>query len=155
MPVLLFTHSMPAVDGRFFTNPNGRHTINDSDRFENLLTEQFKDGAHAGQPALIEQRSLAAFLKSHPAIKAWFHGHSNYNEFYDWHGPEGDLTLPCFRVDSPMKGKLSSKDETRLSFQFIAIDSRNKTMTVRECLWNTSPDHPSRLCWGQKRTISL
>jgi len=154
-PVLLFTHSMPDVEGRFFINPNGEHTINDSDKFENLLTEQFKDGFRADQPAAIEQRSLAAFLKQHPAIVAWFHGHSNYNEFYDWHGPDNDLTLHCFRVDSPMKGRLSSKDETRLSFQLITIDTRTKTMTVRECLWNTSPDDPSLLKWGQHRTVSL
>lgn len=154
-PVLLFTHSMPDVEGRFFINPNGQHTINDSDKFENLLMEQFKDGPYADQPALIEQRSLVAFLKAHPAIKAWFHGHSNYNEFYDWHGPDKDLDLPCFRVDSPMKGKLSAKDETRLSFQLITIDPRTKTMTIRECLWNTSPEDPSLLKWGQHTTIDL
>lgn len=154
-PVLLFTHSMPEVEGRFFINPNGQHTINDSDKFENLLTQQFRDGQHIDQPALIEQRELVAFLKKHPAIKAWFHGHSNYTEFYDWHGPDNDLTLPCFRVDSPVKGKFSSKDETRLSFQLITIDTRTRTMTVRECLWNSTPDQPSILKWGQHITISL
>lgn len=154
-PVFLFTHSMPDVDARFFINPNGQHTLNDSDKFENLLTEQFKDGLHADQPTLIEQRSLVAFLKKHPAIKAWFHGHSNYNEFYDWQGPDNDLKLHCFRVDSPMKGKLSSKDETRLSFQLITVDTRKKTMTVRECLWNSDPDNPSLVKWGQHTTIAL
>lgn len=154
-PVLLFTHSMPDVESRFFTNPNGEHTINRNDNFENLLAEQFKDGTRFDEPALIEQRQLDTFLKTHPSIRAWFHGHSNYNEFYDWPGPDNDLDLHCFRVDSPMKGKFSSKDETLLSFQLITIDMRTKTMTVRECRWNTSPDQPGLLQWGQHRTISL
>jgi len=38
-PVFLFTHSMPDVEARFFTNPNGDHGINDNDKFENLVTE--------------------------------------------------------------------------------------------------------------------
>ena len=154
-PVLLFTHSMPDVESRFFTNPNGEHTINRNDNFENLLAEQFKDGSRFDEPALIEQRQLDTFLKAHPSIRAWFHGHSNYTEFYDWPGPDNDLNLHCFRVDSPMKGMFSSKDETLLSFQLITFDTGTKTMTVRECRWNTSPDHPSLLQWGQHRTISL
>ena len=154
-PVLLFTHSMPDVESRFFTNPNGRHTINRNDNFENLLAEPFKDGTRSDEPALIEQRQLDTFLKAHPSIRAWFHGHSNYTEFYDWPGPDNDLNLHCFRVDSPMKGKFSSKDETLLSFQLITLDTGSKTMTVRECRWNTSPDHPAILQWGQHRTISL
>ena len=154
-PVLLFTHSMPDVESRFFTNPNGEHTINRNDNFENLLAEQFKDGTRFDEPALIEQRQLDTFLKTHPSIRAWFHGHSNYNEFYDWPGPDNDLDLHCFRVDSPMKGKFSSKDETLLSFQLITINTRTKTMTVRECRWNTSPDQPGLLQWGQHRSINL
>jgi len=146
---------MPDVESRFFTNPNGGHTINKEDNFENLLSEQFKDGSSYTQPALIEQKSLDSFLKNHPSIQAWFHGHSNYNEFYDRHGPANDLNLHCFRVDSPMKGKYSSKDETLLSFQVITIDTRTNTMTVRECRWNTSPDNPSLLQWGQQKTIHL
>jgi len=154
-PVLLFTHSMPDVEARFFTNPNGDHGINDQDKFENLLPEIFRDGLTIDQPALAEQRGLAAFLQRHRNIRAYFHGHNNYNEYYRWQGPDKDLALPCFRVDSPMKGKWSAKDETRLSFQLISIDTRTKEMTVRECRWNTRPDDPSVLEWGDHITISL
>ncbi len=154
-PVLLFTHSMPEVEARFFTNPNGQHTINSTDKFENLLPEIFRDGQTVKDTALFEQRGLAAFLKQHPEIKAYFHGHNNWNEFYQWQAPGKDVSLPCFRVDSPMKGRTSAKDETRLSFQLISIDTRTKTMTVRECRWNTVPGNPSVLAWGDHLTISL
>jgi hypothetical protein len=154
-PVLLFTHSMPDVDARFFTNPNGAHTINEKDKFENLLPEIFRDGPASDQPALYEERGLAAFLRLHPNIRAWFHGHNNYNEFYNWQGPDKDLSLPCFRVDSPLKGRWSAKDETLLSFQLISIDTRTRQMTVRECRWNTQPDQPAVLEWGDHLTISL
>jgi hypothetical protein len=152
VPVLLFMHSIPDVEPRFFTNPNGDHSINTTDKFENLLEEPFRDGTRIDQPALTEQREFVAFLKRHPAIRAFFHGHNNYNEFYDWHGPDNDLILHCFRVDSPMKGKFSSKDEELLSFQLITIDPRTMTMTVRECLWNNSPH---ALQWGHHVTIPI
>jgi hypothetical protein len=154
-PALIFTHSMPDVEARFFTNPNGNHSINNEDKFENLLPEVFKDGASIKDTAIIEQRGFAAFLQHHPEIKAYFHGHNNNTEFYDWPAPGTNLSLPCFRVDSPMKGKFSSKDETRLSFELISIDTRTKTMTVRECLWNTVPGNPAILVWGAHRTIAL
>ena len=104
----------------------------------------------------IEQAGFVAFLKAHPNIKAYFHGHNNWNEFYTYTGPAHDIALPVFRVDSPMKGKYSSKDETRLSFQLITIDTAARTMTVRECLWNTDPAHPDTPpSWGDSRTIKL
>ena len=155
MPVLLFTHAPPNVDARFFTNPNGAHSINDTDRFENLLPEIFMDGTSDAIPALAEQRQLASFLKKHPAIKAWFHGHENFTEFYDWQGPDHDLSLPCFRVDSPMKGRFSSKEETSMSFQLISLDTVHMTLTVRECLWNTTASAAAPLQWGAHRTVSL
>jgi len=154
-PVLLFTHSMPELEARFFTNPNGQHTINSADKFENLLPEIFRDGQTVKDSALYEERGLAAFLKQHPEIKAYFHGHNNFNEFYHWQAPDKDISLPCFRVDSPMKGRTSAKDETRLSFQLISIDTRTKTMTVRECRWNTVPGNPSVLEWGDHLTMAL
>src|SRR5258708_6760592 len=154
-PVLLFTHSMPELEARFFTNPNGQHTINSTDKFENLLPEIFRDGHTVKDSALYEERGLAAFLKQHPEIKAYFHGHNNFNEFYNWQAPDKDISLPCFRVDSPMKGRTSAKDETRLSFQLISIDTRTKTMTVRECRWNTVPDNPAILEWGDHITMAL
>ena len=154
-PVLLFTHANPDVEARFFTNPNGEHGIDSADRFENLLPEVFQDGPSVKDSAVIEQRGFVAFLGHHPQIKAYFHGHSNYTQFYDWQGPDGNISLPCFRVDSPMKGALSSKDETQLAFEVITIDMHRRTMTVRECLWNTTPDDPSVLRWGQMRTMGL
>jgi calcineurin-like phosphoesterase family protein len=104
----------------------------------------------------IEQLGFVAFLKAHPNIKAYFHGHNNWNQFYTYTGPGHDISLPSFRVDSPMKGRYSSKDETKLSFQLISIDTGSKTMTVRECLWNRNPAHPeSEVSWGESITISL
>ena len=149
IPVLLFTHSMPSVEARFFTNPNDNHSINNTDKFENLLPETFRDGLTIKDSAVIEQKGFVDFLRRHPEIKAYFHGHENYTEYYTWH------SLPCFRVDSPMKGKFSSKNETRLSFLLVSIDTRTKIMTVRECLWNTVPGNPSVLIWGQGTTMTL
>jgi len=55
-----------------------------------------------------------------------------------------------------MKGKYSSKDETKLSFQLITIDPVSKTLTVRQCLWNTDPTHPDKPpVWGDSSTIQL
>lgn len=154
-PVLLFTHSDPDLEARFFTNPNGKHTINSADKFENLLPEVFKSGHNVKDTPRIEETGLASFLKRHPEIKAYFHGHTNWNQYYTWQSPDKDFSLPCFRVDSPMKGRKSHNDEKQLSFQVISIDTRTKTMTVRECLWNTVPDDPSVLVWGERKTMAL
>jgi hypothetical protein len=154
-PVLLFAHSIPDVEARFFTNPNGDHAIDSADKFENLLPEVFQDGSRTGEPALAEQRAFVAWLKKHPAVRAYFHGHENNTEFYQWHGPDNDISLPCFRVDSPMKGKYSAKNETLLSFQLISIDTKTLTMTVQECLWNSMPADTSVIKWGEQTTMSL
>jgi hypothetical protein len=154
-PVLLFAHSIPDVEARFFTNPNGNHTINATDKFENLLPEVCQDGRTLKDSTGIEQRGLVSFLQHHPEIKAYFHGHNNYTEYYRWKGPDKNISLPCFRVDSPMKGKLSSKDETLLSFELITIDAHKRTMTVRECRWNTLPKDATVLKWGKTRTMRL
>lgn len=155
-PVLLFTHSMPDVEARFFINPNGDHSINKNDKFENLVTETFKDGSTVDTKAIIEQNAFAEFLLQHPNIKAYFHGHTNYTEYYTWTGPDNNVQLPCFRVDSPMKGKYSSKDETKLSFELISIDADKKLLTVRECLWNSQPTGKNiPVQWGLSQTIPL
>lgn len=155
-PVLLFAHSMPDVEARFFTNPNGGHSINETDRFENLVDEVFKDGASVKGNASIEQRAFSVFLQNHPNIKAYFHGHNNHTEFYHWKGPDKNIDLSVFRVDSPMKGKYSSKDETKLAFEMVTIDTKTNTMTVRECLWNAQPSDVShKIAWGVSKTISL
>lgn len=154
-PVLLFTHSNPDVEARFFTNPNGNHSINATDKFENLLPETCQDGLSLKDSTAIEQRGLVAFLVRHPEIKAYFHGHNNYTQYYRWKGPDQNIALPCFRVDSPMKGKFSSKDETLLSFQLITIDTHKMKMTVRECRWNSNPGDASVLKWGKTKTMRL
>lgn len=156
-PVIIFTHDPPDGDYKHFTNPNGNHDINETDKFENLLDEVFKDGTEDEKPVdTIEQKGFVAFLKKHRNIKAYFHGHNNWNEYYVFKGPNKDIALNVFRVDSPMKGKLSSKDETKLSFQLISIDTGSKKMTVRECLWNTEPTNKTApISWGETITVSL
>ena len=67
-------------------------------------------------------------------IKAYFHGDMNYNEFYTWKGVDGSISLPVFRVDSPMKGFDSSSDETLMSFIVVTIEPENMRLTARECL---------------------
>src|ERR1700744_107726 len=65
-PTLLFTHSNPDVEARFFTNPNGDHGVDSADKFENLLPEIFQDGTSVKDSAVIEQRGLVNFLSHHP-----------------------------------------------------------------------------------------
>ncbi|MEI8087012.1 MAG: metallophosphoesterase [Paludibacter sp.] len=144
-PVLIFTHDPVACESSHFTNPIGDHSISDS--YENQIEERYKSD-------VIEQRGWVAFVKIHPNIKAYFHGHSNDNEYYTFTGPDGGINLKIYRVDSPMKGSISGNDETKLSFQVLAIDGNTKTLTVRECLWNTS-GAASAIVWGTNSTISL
>ena len=160
-PVIIFTHDEVEVEAKHFTNPNGTHDINGVDKFENLLEEILKDGKSKKSPTIIEQQGFVDFLKMHPNIKAYFHGNTNSNEFYTYKGPNKDVDLKVFRVDSPMKGTISGLgddsgpgDETKLSFQVIALDGASKILTVRECLWNTAGTS-SPLVWGQSRSVSL
>lgn len=157
-PVILFTHVPPYGDAKLFFNPNTPGTINSKDKFENLLREHYKDALTIGKKSKdsIEENNFDKFLERHPNIKAYFHGHQNKNEFYTYRGLDNKLSLPVFRVDSPMKGEVSSKDQTKLSFQLISIDTDTQTMTVRECLWNTNPasSHP-QIVWGVSKTIPL
>mgnify|MGYP001604390644 CR=1 FL=1 len=163
-PVFLFCHDPPAIEARHLTNPRGAHDINGTDKFENLVGDIYADGAIADdgkKPAgetTIEQRALAVFLKAHRNIVGYFHGHSNWTEFYTWRGPDGDLALHVFRSDSPMKGKLSGKDETNLAFQVVAYDVTEQRLTARECLWNAPPatgGRPPPVSWGLVTTVSI
>lgn len=151
-PVVVVTHDQPDVEAKHLVNPNGGHSLNDHDRFENLLADRLADGATIDTPTLVEQRALEGFLARHPNVTAYFHGNSNWNEFYDWSGPSRRLRLHVFRVDSPMKGAQSSSDESRLSFQVVAIDPAAHQLTVREALWNVAPGH---VVWGDSSTLSL
>ena len=156
-PVIIFTHDPPDGDPKHFTNPNGSHDLNATDKFENLLAEIYKDGfTTTSSTTEKEQKGWVTFLQAHPNIKAYFHGHNNWNEFYTYRGPEKNIALPAFRVDSPMKGKPSSTDETKLSFQLISIDPIALKLTVRECLWNAHPeDAQQSIVWGSSVTIGL
>jgi hypothetical protein len=155
-PAIVFTHDQPEAEAKHFTNPNGRHDINDTDRFENLLVDTLADGTSVRAPTDVEQRAWQDFVVHHANVTAYFHGNSNWNQFYDWTGPDHAVALHTFRVDSPMKGALSSRDETKLSFQVATIDTASRTMTVRECLWNVDPQHPSApVAWGASTTVAL
>jgi len=158
-PVIIFTHDQPTCEAKHFTNPVPPHGITTENKFENLVEETYKEGTVVSKDdgnTDIEQHGWVKFLKQHPNIKAYFHGNSNWNEFYVYHGPDNDVNLNTFRVDSPMKGKYSSKDETRLSFQVISIDTKTQDLTARECLWNTNPsDQNAKVVFGESKTVSL
>ncbi|MFX8645045.1 hypothetical protein ABTM18_20080, partial [Acinetobacter baumannii] len=62
-PVLVFAHANPDVEARFFINPNGDHSINEKDHFENLLSETFKDGSTVNELTVLEQKAWVAFLQ--------------------------------------------------------------------------------------------
>lgn len=158
-PVIIVCHDQPTCEAKHFTNPVPPHNMTKENKFENLTAEYYKEGVTAAGDdgsTDIEQRGWVKFLKTHPNIKAYFHGNSNWNEFYVYKGPDNDVSLPVFRVDSPMKGKYSSKDETKLSFQLISIDPKALKMTVRECLWDTKPADPNaKVVFGDSKTILL
>ena len=130
--MVVFAHDQPDVEAKHFTNPNGAHDINDRDRFENLLSTSSPMAPASTYRSLIEQRALEAFLARHPNITAYFHGNSNWNEFYDWQGPGRSVVLHTFRVDSPMKGRQSSTDESSCRFLSRPSTKRLKTITTFE-----------------------
>jgi len=159
MPVVVFTHDPPTGDEKHFASPiaPGVAAAAPGSKFEFVVDEHYKESSTPQKNQTdIEQRGWVKFLKKHPNIKAYFHGHSNFNEFYTYKGPDNDVSLPIFRVDSPMKGEISSKDETQLSFQLLSFDTKSQTLTVRECLWNTKPaDEQQAIVFGKTATVSL
>ena len=154
-PVVIFTHDQPDIETKHLHNPNGDHGVNSADMFENMVEEICKDGTSVSAPSTIEQRGFANYVKSHPNIKAYFHGNSNSNEYYIYRGPDNNIALRTIRVDSPMKGDISSKDETKLSYQVISLDSVSRNMTVRECLWNPTATSGAPVKWGASITFAL
>lgn len=153
-PVLLFAHSIPDVEPRFFENPNGIHDINEKDKFENLVPERYKDSKDVKGQTTLEQNGFVDFLKKHVNIKVYFHGHENWTEYYQYKGPENNVNLTCIRTDSPMKGRVSSKDETKLAFELVSINTNLNMLTVREILWNSNK-YSTRFDWGKSINISL
>jgi len=155
-PVVLVCHDQPAVVSNHFMNPNNAHTINSTDKFDNVLDEFFKDGKTTTVAATIEQRALATFIKNHPNIKAYLHGHVHESRFYTWTGVDNDIQLSTVSIDSPMKGLVSMNDETKLMYDYVVLDPKTMKMTVRECLWNTDPTNPAAAVkWGNSVTINL
>jgi hypothetical protein len=153
-PVFLFAHSIPDVEPRFFENPNGIHDINEEDKFENLVPERYKDGRNVKGETTIEQNEFADFIIQHPNIKIYFHGHENWTEYYNYAGPKKNINLTCIRTDSPMKGRISLKDEKKLAFELISINTHSGLLTVKEVLWNAnlnSNEHG----WGLEATYNL
>jgi len=157
-PVFLFAHDPEKVDARHFTNPHGNGDINNRDKFENVISDVYVGGKTADGSTDAEQRLLAAWLKTHRNIFGYFHGHANWTEFYDWNGPDNDVSLHSFRADSPMKGRDSGPDETKLSFQVVVFDVAAKKLTARECLWNPVGAKSGKMPvirWGESKTVSL
>jgi hypothetical protein len=146
-PVILFTHDQPDIEAKHLTNPNGAHDINSTDKFENLVTDVSSSLTITGA-STTEQRTMVTWLKTHKNIVAYFHGNDHINGTYTYTGPDNDISLNVVRVDSPMKGSLSSTDPTKLAFKVVTIDSEAKKMTVRDYMWNTKR-------WGATTNISL
>ena len=154
-PVVLFVHDQPDIETKHLYNPNGAGTINSTDKFENMVEEKCKDGKTVSAPSTIEQRGFASFVKTHPNIKAYFHGNSNWNQFYVYNGPDKNIALRTIRVDSPMKGEPSATQEKILSYQVISLDTISKNMTVRECLWNPTATKDAPVQWGASISFAL
>jgi hypothetical protein len=53
-----------------------------------------------------------------------------------------------------MKGRISLKDETKLAFEMVTINTNTGTLTVREVLWNNNTK-ADKINWGLTNTISL
>jgi hypothetical protein len=152
-PVILVTHDQPDIETKHLTNPNGSHDINATDKFENMVADMSADKDSSGNltinaPSTTAQRALVAWLKTHKNIVAYFHGNDHINGAYTYTGPDNDISLNVFRVDSPMKGTVSITDPTQLIFKVVSIDSTAKNMTVRDYLWNAKK-------WGASTTVSL
>jgi len=153
-PVFLFAHSIPEVEPRFFENPNGIHDINEIDKFENLVPERYKDGKDLKGETTIEQNGFVHFLQQYPNIKVYFHGHENWTEYYTYSGPSKNMNLTCIRADSPMKGRISVKDEKKLAFELVTMNTQTGLLTVREVLWNAQKVGSS-FNWGLMANYSL
>ena len=153
-PVLLFAHSIPDVEPRFFQNPNGLHDINDEDKFENLVPENYKDGNDVKGETIIEQNGFADFIIKHNNIKVYFHGHENWTDYYQYKGPNNKINLTCIRTDSPMKGRISLKDEKKLAFELVSINTNTGMLTVKEVLWNAN-QNSNEVKWGVMGRFNL
>lgn len=155
-PVILFAHSTPDIDAKYLTNPNGAFDINKVDKFENVVAEKLQGGTKVGDKSSANERGLAEFVKKHPEIKAYFHGGGLACDLKMWMGPDYDFGVPTFSADSPVKGELSGKDESQLSFLVATLDLDARKITVRECRWNADPKNKKGpLQWGNHLTFDF
>lgn len=144
-PVMLFMHDYPDVDVKHLKSRAAGNPINTN--FEACATavvdsSESADGIAGATSTNVEQRAFVTWLKTHKNIVAYFHGHSNSNEMWDYKGPDADITLKCFRIDSPMKGDITASaagKESLLSYLLTSIDTTAKKMTVREIRWYPTP----------------
>ena len=151
-PVVIFSHDQPEVEAKHFVNPNGTHDINKTDKFENLLSDQIADGKTIEVPTTVEQQSFEKFLVAHKNVVAYFHGNDHINRIYDWVSPNKKAVLRTIGSDSPMKGSVSMKDETKLAFDLVSIDVKTQTMTVRNGFWNADPANADApIVWSAPR----
>jgi 3',5'-cyclic AMP phosphodiesterase CpdA len=137
-PVMLFMHDYPDLDPSHLADASG--VISTA---RQAVASDVVDASEASSTTVtdVEQRAMVAWLKTHPNIIAYFHGHTNYNEMWDYSGPDHDITLKCFRIDSPMKGAITQNagNENLLSYQIASVDTTSKKMTVREIRWYPTP----------------
>ncbi len=157
LPAFIFTHDQPDVEAKHFIDPAWVEgtPVDFSRNFEyEYLLDQMASQLSSSGSTEVEQREFAAFIRENPNIKAYFHGNDNHNEFYTYTGPDNDISLPTYRIDSPMKGNISGDDESKLSFQVVTIDRATRTMTVRECLWNTTGSNDAPIVFGEISTIN-
>jgi hypothetical protein len=155
-PVVLFTHDQPDIETKHLLNPSatntGNNAINGTDKFENLVNEA-PDSASISGTSVNAQTNMTTWLAAKKNIVAYFHGNDNYQQSYVYTGqPAGTISLPVFRVDSPMKGAVTGNDAAdgkgnydKLSFQVVSVNPSSKLMTVREYLWKLKS-------WGTSTT---
>ena len=150
-PVMLFTHCYPDVDTSLLT-PNPDTGPFTSKTYQCVVSDKVDPSEVGSTGTSVEQLAMTTWIKTHPNIVAYFHGHTNFNEMYTYTGPNNDIALNCFRLDSPMKGQLSAaaplptataawqQDPTSLlSFQIASINNATMQMTVREIRWYPTP----------------
>ncbi len=150
-PVMLFTHCYPDVDTSLLT-PNPDTGPFTGKTYQCVVSDKVDPSEVGSTGTVVEQLAMTTWIKTHPNIVAYFHGHTNFNEMYTYTGPNNDIALNCFRIDSPMKGALSAaaplptataawqqNPTSLLSFQLATIDSATMHMTVREIRWYPAP----------------
>jgi len=155
-PVILFTHCYPDVDPKLMSPPATTSPYSQTvagpptavgapQDYECVVSDVIDQSEFAGGSSTqVEQVAMSTWIKTHPNIVAYFHGHTNFNEMYTYVGGGHDIKLNCFRIDSPMKGQLSASSsaptsgspdttpDNLLSFDLATVNTTTWQMTVRE-----------------------